>query len=280
MPPHVAKNIGALHKGTWFSIEGVCDVAKTAAGAQAGVALADLVFSLLMYKVISRVRRQLELADLIFKFPDVADEAVEIFGGNVQELADAARAADASFVDDAVFPVVGDSKHIESKTSTALSIILRVFSEHVLVLNFMKGKSEIVFSFAGRGSQDARRKIFHENGSRVCFKGLRGEDVSIGVVDIYKHLGTHFCIGETLLPEVKYRCGNMMAVVPSIAKSFLHDPQISLNKKSHVVQAVLFSRGFYNAGAWPVLRQAEMSKMHACTMKVYRSAFADPYLPK
>ena len=56
-----------------------------------------------------------------------------------------------------------------------------------------------------------------------------------------------------------------------LARRVLTNQDVSEARRSLLAQSLVFSKGFYNSGTWHGLTSAQLAKMHAATMDVYRT---------
>jgi len=273
LPPHLVAMIKDMHRFNWFSVEGVSSVGEIASGSMAGTALGDIVFSMLMAKVLGKIRDRMLIHDVAWCYATNMIES--IFG--VKLPGETGTVQDVSFVDDCAFPILCAASGMMDKIKCALSIVYCTFAEHGLEINLGKGRTEIVIMYYGPGSKLFRSQVEHDLGMQISFQGIGGSTCSVAVVDCYKHLGTKSSMHRSMMPEIKSRMGAMIDVCSRIRHKFLRNRAIPHKTQCNIIQSLMLSRGLFQAGTWPKLAAAEVKKVHSSVMSVYRNLNRDQY---
>ena len=110
------------------------DVISTRRGVQAGLPIADLVFSCAMTKVLGVIRRKLVAADLVA----IGNAArVKPMWKSLLDVSAVAACPfhDVSYVDDCAFPIYGGALELCGKISQTLSIVHESLSAYGLEVN-------------------------------------------------------------------------------------------------------------------------------------------------
>eukprot|EP00969_Alexandrium_andersonii_P109092 4812959-Alexandrium_andersonii.AAC.1 len=92
---------------------------------------------------------------------------------------------------------------------------------------------------------------------------------SLRVVAVYKHMGTVSGAGFSLASEVQARCAAMYDKFAPIRRSVYDSDRIDTQAKLVSVEALLYSRLFYNVGTWGDFSSKEPT-MRAAYMKPLR----------
>ena len=61
----------------------------------------------------------------------------------------------------------------------------------------------------------------------------------------------------SLLPELGFRCGSAWAAFRQGRKAVYRNKKLSLHRRGVLLTSAVFTRMFYVAGAWPLLRSGE-----------------------
>ena len=162
-----------------------------------------------------------------------------------------------SFVDDVACPIVAPAGDMLRVLPESLHDIDHSFAFHAMTLNYLKGKSEILMSYAGEGAHKLRHSIRNDSKSVIQFIGAWGKPKSINVVNTYKHVGAQANVSESMVPEIVARIGGMRSIFRSMRRKLISNPSVDLQKKLQVVQSVMLAKGLFNAGGWPVLYHNE-----------------------
>lgn len=268
---HLRDLVSNLYSTTWFSTEGLKGVSRSRVGAIAGTPLGDLVFTLAIARLFKSIRAKFVELGLAHELPENCIE--EVFGMLPQHLqVPAVRIVfEISFVDDAVFALFAGASVLYDVVVKAFRIIDEQFSRFGFVINYEKGKSEILFIFRGRGAATARVAFHQEHAGKLVFTAFNGDRKIVNCTDRYKHVGSQFVIGGTLMPEVVSRTGAMTTNFRAIRGKLFRNPHIENKNRLLVIQVYLISKGFFQAGTWGSLKVREAATVHASLMRIYRA---------
>jgi len=200
------------YRGTWVSQEGIPNVIQTDIGCMAGTPLADLLFTVVMSRILYVARMSIT-SDGLESCVQIGSESVVL--------------CDASFVDDCVEPICDCALKLTHKATQIASVLVRTFACFQLSLNFNAGKSECTAVFAGHGKKAAMRALSRAN-NVTSFPDVDGSSRELRWVRSYKHVGTFSSIGN----EVSVRCSAMKSSFASLRKSVFRNPKISLERHS------------------------------------------------
>ena len=250
------------YRNSWFSVEGLKGIVRTTRGAGAGTPLADVMFALVMARVVHVLSHQIDEAGLAPTVSLGRDSSVKF--------------RDISYHDDLVLPIVAPAHQLVDATAKAASIVFYVFAMFGFSLNFTKGKTEAIIVFAGPGSIKARTDLFKSESSVPVDVKLRG--IHLRFVPNYKHLGTHTNISASPAEEVAFRMALMRADVHKLRK-VMNQPLLPVTRKLSIATAYLLTKGTYNVSTWPELTAFTMSKFHTGIMRIYRAATSNLYIP-
>ena len=265
------KLVECFHVNTWFSIEGIASVAATTQGAMAGSAIGDLVFTIVMCKVLAVIRNGFVEAGIAVSVDNPRYDPGD------SESPEQFRLVDISFVDDGLFPIIAPAEQLLANASEALAVIEMAFTMHGLIVNTSAGKTEVLVDYAGPKAEQLREHILYECNSSVSYQGVQQER-SVNIVHVYPHVGTKECLSLSLTPEVTKRASAIKQVHGQLASKFFKSPSIGFNAKAQVAQSIVFSRGCFQWGVWQHLTHHEYRKIHAAVLSVYRSIYSDPYM--
>ena len=147
---HLNRVLKDLYQYTWATTEGLLNVYTTPSGSVAGTPLGDLVFTFTITRIFRFIRARLAGAGLLV-YLDVG-KIEEIFGLVPGVDCDPAIPGlnETSFVDDGAQPLVAPAPEIVANTTKAMSIIDSEFTRFGLILNYTKGKTELLIVFKGK----------------------------------------------------------------------------------------------------------------------------------
>ena len=241
-----------IYSHSWVSQEYLNGVIRINRGSSAGYPLADLIYSLAMAQALLCLRSTLADAGL--------QSSISI--GTVDTVVH-----ETSYVDDMAQPVLGPASTLIAKVAQITTKIFCVYSSFGLDVNFKPGKSECIMAFKGPGSKAARARSSID-GDRVPLPDL-GDDVFLNIVGAYKHVGTQCSVSADITNEVSTRLRIISTESCSLRK-ILRRVDLPLNRKVHVMQAYVLSKGLFQAGTWPALPILQYKRIHAGILKMYR----------
>jgi len=245
------------YKNTWVSQEGINHVIKTDIGCMAGTPLADLLFTVVVSRVLHVVRKSISLDGL---------ESFVMLDGKRHDF------HDASFVDDCAQPVTAPAADLTCKTTCIASIMYRVFACFQLELNFLPGKSECTALFAGPGKKAALRTLT-KLGNVTRIECIDGSVKVLRWVQSYKHVGTRSDIGE----ELSARCAVMRSAFASMRRHIFRNPSIVIRNKLIILQVYIMTKGTFQCSVWPEMSTSLMKRFSACIMSMYREVTGNTY---
>ena len=264
--PHLAAALAERHIGTWAACEYLDSVLSIDSGSITGSALGDLIFSAAMSVVLRSVRAELSKAGLLRSIPAPAD-ALRLVRSPAS--AQDATTLEASFVDDAVFPVFSAAGGLLACLQKAAAIVDHEFALHGMEVNYEPGKTEIVVSLAGQGAQECKLDLAYTQSNQVTFLDHKGCQRKVAVVESYKHLGTRYMAAASMQDEIRARCGLLRGTCSSLRR-LLRDQDLSVQVRALILQAYVMTRALFQCGSWPLLRAQEFDKFHAAMMSSYR----------
>jgi len=205
------------YKNTWTSQEYIPNVTNTTTGSSAGTPFADMIYSLAMSRVLRTMRRSLHNEGL-----ETSLETSDGGGG--------VPLADVSFVDDMALPIVDSAAMITDHIADVCGIVYLTFLMYGMELNFSPGKSAVILKFQGPGKKKAVMNLFDaKNFIRINKLPDEFNEIVIGVVDTYKHLGTQISF-KGMCFELAYRCGLMRAETCKL-RSILRNSELFFIRK-------------------------------------------------
>ena len=237
-------------KCTWVSQEGIGKVIRNKIGCMAGTPLADLLFTVVVSRVLLICRKSI-VSDGLQSIVTVDGKSFEL--------------SDASFVDDCAQPVSDVAHCIVDKTTMIASVLDRVFSCFQLELNFLEGKSEATVLFRGPGKKKALLGLTR-SARQSSFSRCNGSEKILRWVHSYKHVGTKSDIGS----EVSVRCAFMRQSFASMRKHIFRNPHVSVRRKSIILSTYILTKGTFQCSVWPTLPAPLMKRFNACIISMYR----------
>lgn len=252
--PHLHALLSKLHHASWFATESVQGCRATHSGTAAGTPPADVVFLLAFCRVTRTIDEALRYAGMVTAYEHI---------GVMYEL------TSAGYMDDALFPFICKAQDAVAAMSTIASVVHRVFTSHLMVLNCKKGKSEFLMAIRGPGTDALQRSVFNKGDTGVIEFPIVNGTAQIHVVLACRHVGTYEVAGDSRNCEITQRIACMQTALRTLKPRFLVNRAISIEVRLNIVRAVLFSKGLYNVSTWPKLYANEYSRMAKAVYAIY-----------
>ena len=241
-----------MYRNSWVSQEYIPNVLNITSGSSAGTPLADLIYSVCMARIITKLRDSM-----------VDEGLTSSFNIGLHNF----RANDVSFVDDLSLIVLDSASNICDKVAKVANCAYTCFLMFGMLLNFSQGKSECTIGFFGAGQKQAKRKLASDD-SKIPIKA--GKYSHLRVVSSYQHVGTHSSVSYDMHDEVCKRSGMMRTECRMLCKKLLHVEQIPTHQKLKVVQTYVLSKGLFQCSTWPELPDTVYKRFHSTIIKMYR----------
>eukprot|EP00438_Fugacium_kawagutii_P026052 Skav224814 [mRNA] locus=scaffold21:91531:97434:- [translate_table: standard] len=248
-----------FHQHTWFHVRDGSAVTETLRGTRPGDGYADLLFNL----VIGRVLRQLE-----HELQSQGLQTTYTWDGSRNFAAQPGSEATASglnvvWADDIAVMVhheTGDGL-IEALQLVFGSYIDRL-AAHGLALNFGTGKTEALVLIRGKGACGLRQRLFRDQAGTIAVETVSAGCVPIRLVHRYKHLGVQIHANGSLLPELRVRVGCANTAFNRHRRAIYQNIDLSIEKRLQLFRACVMSVLLWNGGTWPPLHDKEYKYIH------------------
>ena len=255
VPPHVMRLLRSLVRHGWLADQHDDACAFTLTGTRPGLPLADLLFNVAMVEVLTHLQRDLASHGIVSSLFSEQPETFPL----VAWQDDVALAFDGA-----------DNAELRARMDLVVALVLQRFEEAHMTINFSRGKTEMIAVYRGTGA------TAHQREDVIAHKGLiRLTEKQIDVVAVakYKHLGSIIQGDAEMDSEVWARIG---AASEALRKGALRIRGLSLQCRLGLLDALVFSRLFYNVGTWVTLHRPAWKAMHQCYHRAVRAAVRLP----
>ena len=265
---HLSQLMAETHRHTWFCVDDAPGVVATDSGTLAGFALGDLVFSIIMTKLLATIHSDLRAEGLVHQFS--RESATHLLPDlEIPEHAFAPR--ECSYMDDCAFPIFAAASCIRERGEAAVSIIVRRCMEFGLRVNFARHKSGTIALLYGPGARKARRDLLTDT-PWLDIELLDGSVEKLHVLKIYKHLGTQAIFGTSIGPEIAYRKKQAGSCYSPLRRRLFKLREVPVRTRAMIITSVVTSKLFYNCSTWPSLNKQERQQLRAAYMRHIRIA--------
>ncbi len=267
---HTRRLVGNYHSNTWASTEGLRNIIHTRGGSLAGHPLGDIVFTLMLAFVLSRIRTRLVQEGLLFKLSRDKVSEVFFFTGALLDRITPGL-VETSFVDDMAFPILCLAASIEDAIARTMQIIDSELVAAGLYLNLKKGKTEILTFFRGPAANIVRKRIFSCAEPVISFVNDFGQSKQVRLTLIYKHLGSLTTFASSNMPDLISRFSMANDSFKSIRRKIISNEHFPVNRRLLVVSGFLLAKVLHHGGSWGYMTLASYRKIHTGIMRYYRA---------
>ena len=135
-----------------------------------------------------------------------------------------------------------------------------------LTVNLEKGKTECIANLRGRGAPQLRKEIFVVQQGSIPLEapdGFPQTNPTLKVVGQYNHLGT--CMGQELnmKGEIDRRVGQAQTAFRLLQKPVFKNRRISVRTRFQLLESLVCTKLFYNAGVWSPLSSRPRQEIRA-----------------
>lgn len=133
-----------------------------------------------------------------------------------------------------------------------VALVLQRFEEAHMTINFSRGKTEMIAVYRGTGA------TAHQREDVIAHKGLiklTEKQIDVVAVARYKHLGSIIQGDAEMDSEVWARIGAASKALRLLRKGAFRIRGLSLQCRLGLLDALVFSRLFYNVGTWVTLHR-------------------------
>eukprot|EP00439_Symbiodinium_sp_Y106_P077866 s456_g16.t1 len=266
-----------ISSNNWFVLRGDTIPIATARGSRPGSSFADLVFALLVPRILQdrNVRRSETLQrSQPHVFPWDGCVNLEPCASDAPPIS----IDDILWADDIAVPrLCASAHHVSSAVTEETSSLVDACSSHGLNLSFGPYKTAAVLTVTGNGSRAARRQLFgrHDRAGEISVLREHEPAAKLTLVAAYKHLGVYQTPFGRMRTELQYRISQARAAYQARRKVY-KNRAIRVARKSTLLESTVLSRLLQGAGSWPRLLTGEQRTFDAAIWSFYRGMLCIP----
>ena len=262
----------------WFVLKHDREPVSTARGTRPGSSFADVIFALLIPRVLRHrdMARSEELghcASPRLRWDGrISLEACPADSGSID-------VGDVVWADDIAVPRVCETPmKARAAIAAETGALTDAFSQFGLRLAYGVSKTASVVSVRGPGSRQTRNALFAPGGCNGEVPLLRehATRASIPLVGSYRHLGVMQAPFGGLGPELRYRISQAAGAFKEGRRKIYKNRDISVRRKGQLLCAVVLAKLLQGAGSWPPLLQGEQRTFDATVWRYYRAILCIP----
>ena len=236
-PPELIAMLQDVHCETWTSHNGI-DLLHTQRGTRPGSPLADVIFHIVMIRIVSQIDAWLIEEPLI-------QRALQVLGLSMQSVV---------WSDDLAVPVCTvQACDLIPLLQRLTTFVHHLFEQFGFELNMDKGKTSAVVAFRGNGAPALRREYLLGQNPHIVCDVANGERLQLHLVHSYKHLGAIYAANGQLDLEVRMRLGQAKAAFQQLARPLLCNRRQPLHLRVRLFKALVQSKMDFGLGAWSSL---------------------------
>ena len=260
MPKMLQRALQDAHDHTWTSLatpDGI--LTRTYRGTRPGSPLADLAFNYYLGNILTDIQNCIENDETLIAMSRELGIQLRII----------------SWVDDLVIPLVAPSNQQLMELIQMYTYLLRtVMRRHGFLINFGRGKTEVVVSFRKADAPQWRKKVFIDNQGLWEYETPSGDSIALHCVPCYKHLGAQYGHHGDFRQEITHRIQEAKKAYNQMRKVF-SNPYIAPDCKLRLLEALVMSKLFFNSGFWPRLRCEDATKVNHLVIKWQRQVVGE-----
>ena len=166
-----------------------------------------------------------------------------------------------SYVDDTTAFVTHNCPRQLLKEVDSTMVAMRTpLSRFGLHLNMGRGKTELMLMLRGRGTQEARRSLTHDQ-DVTCL--VLNDGTLLRTCQSYRHLGVIWSRRDHMGQEVAARIKNMHVHYHPLARNVFLNEHLGEVAKSSLAKSLLWSVLFKGAGTWGHIGTCWIKKLEA-----------------
>ena len=272
IPSHLRRAIRALHTDTFFQLPTQHDQVVTQIGTRPGDSFADVIFGFLMAKVLQKFQQVMDAAGFLLSVPKEDSLAFEAVAPR-----DNLSFVGPCWMDDlCVCLTATTNEKLDSALGFATGVLLDIFKSYAMTPNLQPGKTAVLISPRGPGTNQWKRKMFGPM-SDGCFLSL-GEHHSyrVPIVTEYTHLGGKVHFSTKLRKEIKTRLGQAHQEFNKHRKLLYQNRHFPIDKKKELFQSLILSRLLFGSETWTFSDQKTREYLHGGTMGLLKRLLHQP----
>ena len=225
--------IRAFHSDTFFQVPAQEDCVQTHLGTRPGDAYADIVFGYLMAKILRQFSTRLEGQEVLSQIPTQTQPAWFHPHDASSTLTDhPTEFIGPTWMDDLALCLWGSSNAaLAEKIGHATSTLLDLMREHAMCPNLAKGKTELMFTPKGTGTNAWKKKLHGPLATGFYPIIGEAETYQVPIVRSYVHLGSIVHHSGSNKQEAKRRIAIANSCFNKHRKMIFQNPTLPLRKR-------------------------------------------------
>ena len=266
--PDWLRSIGAnFHTCTWYQVRGDHTTISTLRGTRPGDGYADLLFNVVLSRVLQAIEEELTEAglDITLTWNGVRSFDVQPAGQHTT------KALNVVWADDvAVLIRHGQAEQLAKAVPVVIATYIDRLATRGLLLNFGAGKSEVMMMLRGPRSVALRRSIFASSDPTLAVETDFMGTFHVRLVQRYKHLGMTLHGNGHLTTELRLRIAQAHSAFNRFRANVYQNKKLQLAKRTAIFRSCVLTVLLWNAGTWPTLRPCELRYLSGAFLRLLR----------
>ena len=266
---HLAAHIGARN---WFVIAGDSEPIATGRGTRPGSSWADVLFALLMPKVLGKrdaILEALDAAPVKPQFPWDGEQSLRPCAADNPHI----PVEEVVWADDIAVPrLCPQVSSMQQAVRAETTALTEAFLSFGFRLAFGEHKTAAVVSVCGPHSRKVKRALYSHEGLQgqlpILFEHLPA--MQLPLPPKYKHLGVLQTPTGSILEEIRHRASLARSAFHEARRKVYKSKAISLQRKSTLLATTVIPKLLQGAGAWPPLNKREHQAYAGAVWGFYR----------
>eukprot|EP00435_Cladocopium_sp_Y103_P031350 s1240_g7.t3 len=274
VPEHLRRAISALHQDTYFKLPFQEDRVITQLGSRPGDSFADIIYGYLMARVLKKFEDDMTARGILLSVP--LQEGLQLDVDS--EASSSVPFVGPCWMDDLCICLQAESNHqLEQHVGTASGAILDLFKSHAMTPNLKPGKTALLVTPRGPGTQRFKERLF--GSTAPDYWRVLGEHHSydIPVVRTYTHLGGQVHFSTQIKKEIKARFAVAHQAFNKHRKLLYQNQLFSMDKKRELFQSLILSRLLYGAETWVLLDVKTKMQLHGGILALCKRLLGLPH---
>ena len=262
-------------QSTWITVTGE-EVINTTRGTRPGDNWADVIFGVILGKLLDRLLLRLDHEGLLPKYfvpamrspfeVPLTDKCVSPFHS--------------TWADDLALLVPADKPEaLASNVATVYHALDSEMTSAAMKLSIGDHKTAALLLPRGPGAVKVRRCLFAEAGATLPVLTERNL-TALPLIAQYRHLGGIVAAKEGMCPELRARAARANAAFWKAAKKVYRSPEFPLATRMELHRSTVLSIWFWGAGAWPFLTAKGYKIFETTTWRFYGRLLHKPRGPE
>ena len=272
VPNSHRRYLQALHRDTYFKIDGQTDQCRTTIGSRPGDTFADVVFGYLWSRVLKHLEATLESAQLLEHIP-----VYDGIGPRAQCTDQTTTFLGPTWCDDLCICISAPtSVELEHRAGVISGTLLDTCLSFGMLPNLTGGKTELMMCFRGKDSRRLRVKYYsQEQGGKMTIVGEYGQH-QVNVVGEYKHLGGMLHHGGRLTKEIRKRLATAHNTFSHQRRLLFQNKKFDLPKRVELFRSLVLSGLLYGTESWVPGSRCEDLHLHSAIIRLYKRLLRTP----